>query len=760
MILQPERPEGYSDPRAEVISDWEWRPFQDVKGQLGLKEIPSHVRNFGRYMDEVAKRAGRQGLTARDLIKAYTITRSSIQRQAVDADKVRQAGLVLPPDVTGKIRPEGAFGEWLHTPAGQAYLDAAERGQVHPRAIADAVMRMAPFGKHEKDIPDALVWAAQNLPGREKEASDLIAAARAKQSPRDQWRGFTKDVRGIGPSKAGFLASLMGRGDLPTLDARQVILHTGRPTKEASKYIARRSGAGGDEAVDRLAARQEAMGLKLPKTLSPYYQHLAHHAVWDKAGNEQTTHEDVMRAMRGAATGGAIMGDHPVVSALRQMGLKGLEGGYARGGSPDDDIVRQALERIASPFSNDPESVARALKIAQSYKLKGGNQTGTGSYYTTKQSVPVEKVTAKIKPIPGVTPKPIVPMTYEDIYNLGKGGGSLINVGGDRSNLGRMTHINGQKLAWPVDLHAGPNYMREPNPGAVWANAPGHATAFSNVVKRASKKGPAFGIYSPMGPRAVDSAHHMFDALMAQVPTRDIDPQLANEFDREIRQASGYPKAKRARARSILEKWPGVLNAKEASEFARKIPGVYRSYIVQLMDKAKYRNANFPEVGVTRAAITDPDVFKAQGNMVGHRIVQFDPTAAAAEESAYRHGTYPAATAGEYVGDVPLAQRHYVFPTVTEQRLGKPTKKGQIINPYSPDAMGRSSYRKLFEEQKQVQPITQEWLDSVMTGLENQKKYGFKRGGTVARALEITSKNAAPLPAGVLKSRQHKRGRP
>ena len=45
--------------------------------------------------------------------------------------------------------------------------------------------------------------------------------------------------------------------------------------------------------------------------------------------------------------------------------------------------------------------------------------------------------------------------------------------------------------------------------------------------------------------------------------------------------------------------------------------------------------------------------------------------------------------------------------------------------------------RKLFEEQKQVQPINQRMLDSVMMGLENQEKYGFKSGGTVRKALMI-----------------------
>ena len=305
VLPAPKAVAEYADPSVSVIPDWNWRPLPEVYEQLGgLSSIPPHVLDFGNFMDEQAARAGREGLSARDLIKAFTVTRSSIQRQATDAENLRRAGLRLPDEVTGEVRPEGAFGEWLGTPAGQAYLDAAQNGRLSGNAIGDAVARMSPFGK-QNDIRDALEWAALNLPGRESEVSDLVAAGREMASTPTEWRRFTKDVRGIGPSKSGFLASLLGRGDQPTLDARQIILNTAAPTKDASRYLARQRGAGGVEGVERLAARQRALGLELPPELNPYYQHLAHHAIWDKAGDETTTHADVVNAMKNFAVGGA-----------------------------------------------------------------------------------------------------------------------------------------------------------------------------------------------------------------------------------------------------------------------------------------------------------------------------------------------------------------------------------------------------------------------------------------------------------------------
>lgn len=734
---------GYKDPETKHIADWPWRPLKEVQGDLDLHEIPSHVEKFGSFMDDTAHRAELHGLTPRDLIKAYTITRSSIQRGAVDADKVRAAGLHLPTDLTGKIRPEGAFGTWLHTPQGQRYLDAAEGGRPDEDAIAHAVQVMAPFGKHEKDIPDALRWAARNLPGREGRISELVARARRGRSSPEEWRDATSDVRGIGSSKSGFLASMLGRGDQPTLDARQLVLHTGQPSKAASPHIARMYGAGGVEATDRLAARQFAMRLRHPSDLSPYYQHLAHHAVWDKAGGDTTTHSDVIDALQHAATGGAIKAstsihNHPLVHAMRAAGLPGLKRG---GSAPDDDKIRDTVKRLASPFSGDPAQVAEAMRIVRGLKPDMGAVNTDAGYYNINQPLPPSQVTSKIGSLKGVTPATKKAMSWEDLHRQGKGG-SFINLGGDRSAAGRMTHINGRKLAWPVDLHAGPDYMRELNPGAVWANNSTHSTALRNTIIAAAKanpKGPVYGVYAPMGPRAVDSSHNMFDAVMAQISGRGINAKDAAEFDRQIKSGEhikgNTKEAIKARANTQrqLEKWPGILNAKAASDFARTLPGVRRSAIIKHMDKREWLEKDFPAVGMTRVAISDPDVHTAPGNMIGHRIVELDPDKYT-REPTFKHSTYPVPTAGRYVGDLPLVQRQYAMPDPTRALLGNPTSKGQIVHPFSPDKNGRDTVRKMFEEQKQIQPLDYNQLESTMQGLANQKAYGFKRGGSPAAA--------------------------
>jgi hypothetical protein len=267
----------------DLLRDWKWRPEKAVAKDIGLDAVPDYVqKGYGQFMKEQAGRAARGELGTDDLLKAYGITRSSVSR----------AGRDITDDlVSGPTRPEGYMAEWLRSGAGKDYLGAAREGVADPAAINDIVRRFQPFGMADTLGKD-LAYGAQTLAPRTAELGAAITG------PLDQWRGFAQSLEGIGPAKSGFLASLLGRGDLPTLDARQLRLHAGNTAEEAGKFMRRRGGAGGDQAVDRLARRQQALALALDPSLEPFYQHLTHHTVWDKVGKSQTTHDDLVRAMR------------------------------------------------------------------------------------------------------------------------------------------------------------------------------------------------------------------------------------------------------------------------------------------------------------------------------------------------------------------------------------------------------------------------------------------------------------------------------
>jgi hypothetical protein len=433
-----------------------------------------------------------------------------------------------------------------------------------------------------------------------------------------------------------------------------------------------------------------------------------------------------------------IVGD-PVAHAIAALGLGGDD---LKSVNPN---FLKALTSISSPFSDNPEVAKRALAIAKGLSPEMLNKKLSGGYYNVKQSMRPDEVTTILGNLPGVKAKAQRPIDWDKFHEEAKGG-VMINVGGDRTNLGRLTHINGKELNWPVDLHAGPKYMLEPNKGAVWANAAAHTTAFNKKIREAAKSGPVYGVYSPMGAQAGDSAHHMFDALMAQISKGDIHPRDAQDFDDALRRGEHAPaKKEKPNFAKAMEGWPGILNPKEASEFARNLPGKHRSGIVKMMDKKHYVEKGFPKVGETRVAITDPDVMKMPGNMLGHRIVRFDPDKLTADETSFKHGTYKTASAGEYVGDVPPVQRQYAMPDVMESIAGNPKflAKGLVVHPYSEQSTGRSTARKFFEEQKNIQPINNRMNDSINLGLERQKKYGLQTGGAarknIDRALSLTS---------------------
>lgn len=305
----------------------------------------------------------------------------------------------------------------------------------------------------------------------------------------------------------------------------------------------------------------------------------------------------------------------------------------------------------------------------------------------------------------------------------------MINLGGDRSRLGRLTHIQGKALAWPVDLHAGPDYMREPNEGAVWANAANQSGRINKLITRLQDKGPVYGAYTPMGPKTVDSSVQMSDALMSQIAAEKPDRKMIKEFDAQLRAGFFADKpGDRPAAAEAMKGWPGIEKAKEARDFLVKLPGTARSLIVKHMDKAGWHKAGFPHVGMTRVALTDPDLLKAGGNLVGHRVVQLSPDDIS--PSSFKHNTYPEVTAGKYVGDVPLVQRHYAFPQAVESFARTPHVPG-VLHPYSENPNARSGFKKMTEEQKVTQTLDEPWMERLSEGLANQKKYGFSKGGTV-----------------------------
>lgn len=715
---------GYRDPETQHISDWNWRPVEDVQESLGgLKEIPSHVEKFGDFMDNIAQRAAGSGLTPRDLIKAYTITRSSIQRRAADVDRLRASGLALPEEMTGKIRPEGAFGEWLHTPAGQAYLDAAEKGKIHQTAIQNAVQVMAPFGRHQTDIPDALTWAALNLPGKEKQVSELVHSGHLMASTPEEWRAFTQHIRGVGPSKSGFLASLMGRGDQPTLDARQIILHTGRPTSEASKYIAKKGGAGGVEAVDRLSARQSAMDLSLPDRLKPYYQHLAHHAVWDKAGGDETTHEDVVRAMHHAASGGAQNADnsilsHPVAKIFQTIGMAGL-GDTSADPEKFKEYLKRAQYALARKITTKGSDVLAANPGAANVKMSNFGK-------------PLEEMEST-----ALSKGMMLPRKEADLEEMQRRGARIFPFLGDLSPADRILLRSGPTaLTDPSEQQGGSEFMRSEfakgaDPAAYGNRIAAAKTLAKKIATQTPEGRPAIGTHVAMGLGSVDSSHHAYEPILRMIPNSPIAQRHVDEFDEMMRQE--LPATKQ---HPIA--WPGIMNTKEAEQFFASRPGTHASFFVKKIDSSKWQKAGFPDVGEARFSASNPELLGSPRLTTGHAFSEVEPSGRVIENPDLKHKTYPAlipSTGEGYLGGSSNPIPSNLMFRDFYKTLKTKDKSGKAIDYDSP--AGQTLAQQSLMTKVPYQDATQEWLDGIMEDRRQKQERGFKKGGKVRSALMI-----------------------
>lgn len=416
-----------------------------------------------------------------------------------------------------------------------------------------------------------------------------------------------------------------------------------------------------------------------------------------------------------------------------------------KGGSSDFDRYLDYISRIALP--HNPNALDLARKIAESYAVHDLSYSGFKQH-----PVLPSKVATQISDIPNAAPKRVKKMDWNDLHKIGKGG-VLFTLGGDRSNLGRLTQINGKDLAWPIDLHAGTKYMREPNKGAVWANDKNAAKTLRNNILREAEKGKeVFGAFAPMGTAAIDSSKNMTDAMLSHIAASDIHPDAIDAFDEQMRQAkhvydstTGTPAKKKAAQEKAMEKmanWPGLREPLKARDFAfNNMSGQERSGMIKMMDKKNLLDAGFPSVAATRAAITDPDLLHTANNMVGGNIVRLDPSDYERQNLSFEHSTYNTPTKGEYVGTVPFAPRHDVLPDFVEQQLLDPKyvqkagpKVGEplLIHPYSPLPTGRSSFRGNTEMRQAIQPINDRMLESIERGQERIKQYGFEKGGEVS----------------------------
>jgi len=271
-------------------------------------------------------------------------------------------------------------------------------------------------------------------------------------------------------------------------------------------------------------------------------------------------------------------------------------------------------------------------------------------------------------------------------------GGSIIPFVGDRSIAGQnLLGIGGYRFDNPVYLEGGYDFMRTHSPeGTVWASNQGAAQALQNRINKAAGdfSGDVYGVYSAMGPLAMDYNVMMADALFEQIKNSKITKKAMQEFDKELR--------------AVRPEWKGIGNPESRAQLEAN--GALRTAFVDRMQLDKFQDANFPNIAYTRWALTDPKLLNEPMYSSGLAIGRMSPGADLVLNPVTPHKTYDSQLRGQYMGGFDQSiPREIMFPDWYRQRRveGRP----ESGDTYS------------FMRAKPIQQTNQQWLDGIMNYL-------------------------------------------
>ena len=370
-----------------------------------------------------------------------------------------------------------------------------------------------------------------------------------------------------------------------------------------------------------------------------------------------------------AGVSGAMI---PVGKALGKAALR--EG--ARQIETGTGIGRAALDPRMSIRSSKDQNIAEGL-----YHPIGGG---------TKLVKPISEMTStRVANTPMVARREISP---EDLY-----GGYIVPAVGDRTAAGSLlTHIGDTKLANPVQLEGGADFMRTHAPyGSAWAADKGAASGLASQIRDAAQGGR--DVYMPhvsMGHTSGDFSTMMANSLLEQIANSKITKKAVNEFDRNVK--------------AIRPEFKGLAHPETRDMLNDN--GALRHAFVAEMGLKQHSNAGFPDLATTRAAISEPGLMDAPLHSSGFTIAKMNPAGSIITDPASpAHTSYNTQLAGNYVGGFAAQPpRSVMYPSFYNERraAGKP----------------ESSDPRSFQLGHPGQVANQEWLDSVMGWMEKNPK--------------------------------------
>jgi len=302
-----------------------------------------------------------------------------------------------------------------------------------------------------------------------------------------------------------------------------------------------------------------------------------------------------------------------------------------------------------------------------------------------KLPIPISQMTAEREPVRGLMD--VIQLNPESMQ-----GGAIIPLTGDRSIAGEnLLGIGNIRFNNPVYLEGGYDFMRTHSPeGTVWASELGRARNIQNQVDRAANltSGNVYGVYSAMGPNAMDFNVMMADSLLEQIQAGKISQKAIKAFDKEVKK--------------LRPEWKGVMSPEARAQLDAN--GELRKAFVNRMDLDEFQNAGFPNIAYTRYALTSPRLLNEPLYSSGLGVSAMRPGAELVTNPITPHKTYNTQVQGQYAGgfeqSIPMS---IMYPDWYKQR--------RAIN-----APMRADPRS-FDFSKPIQITNQEWLDGIMNYL-------------------------------------------
>ena len=345
------------------------------------------------------------------------------------------------------------------------------------------------------------------------------------------------------------------------------------------------------------------------------------------------------------------MGAGAAAKFLIQLGKKTF--------SEVDDFIGTAVSNVGQEideglrYMEDQGALGSLLNRYYSNMNRGSKLTRRGQMQDTdlgRLKVNVGRVPLQetgrtiIKPddVVDVEPFPLKRFFDEDV--------AVIPTMWDRSDLGVLTRVNDEDLAFPVPLDAGYQYpMTRSNFDAnrYGASNQSPVTTVMNAARRASgqkvdkktgeitKEGkPVYGVYTNMGGESNDYSTMVSDTVLAMMPSSKMTKKSIKAFDDLMADR--------------IDGWPGLGNIQDnpkkmeevRSFLNRPEGGNDRKIFVKTIEDAKWNNQGFPDVVSARAATSVQDMFgMGTGDATGRVIGQIDYNAPTTNVT--EHATYP-----------------------------------------------------------------------------------------------------------------------